>query len=600
MNVPASTRDVPPSPFLPEEGCHVVRRNRLHIRRVDPARIPLLDGHDPEATLARGTVLLEAVTRRLGLKWWIGVGTALGYAREKGFIAGDKDIDVRVGLDFRDEEATRAVAAEVVGEFEAEGFRLIREMHWDRRPMQTAFMDSRNDDVVFDVFYFYTSYTAGTYVNFNNVGSREKPARFIDDLERSHWPGRPDITVYLPSPIEEYNHWRWGPEWRIPKTNAELDRELDLQCIKDLPSEYVVLAYGSFDMFHDGHVHLLERAAALGDRLVVGVVSDELLHRKGKRPAYTQEQRLDIVSALRCVDEVFVQVELDQKESDIERFDASYLVFGDDWAGHPRVERVRGYRGIEIVYLPRTRGVSSTALRKRVYNAELVEPFESMRAYRATLDPAVDYRIRELGSGANVLDVDTALSHPEADKVVLLNDRVSDRSYMFLFDLVCHGQIVVDLNRMEVHKKVEQLREHGVFEREVHWLTQLHGCGFVPELIGTSDDVMVTRYVGEPVRQHNLPADWREQAEDILYHLERKGCRHNDIKCDNLLVLNGQLYLIDFAFATIAGEPIPPSWPDGIGRQHRVDVHQFDDRKAIYEALDSAARDEIDHSIRIA
>ena len=117
--------------------------------------------------------------------------------------------------------------------------------------------------------------------------------------------------------------------------------------------------------------------------------------------------------------------------------------------------------------------------------------------------------------------------------------------------------------------------------------------------MAASDGVIVTRYVGEPVRQYNLPADWREQAEDILYHLDRKGCRHNDIKCDNLMVFNGQLYLIDFGFATSTDEAEPESWPQSIGRQHRLGVHQFDDRKAIYEALESAERNEVDHSIRV-
>jgi glycerol-3-phosphate cytidylyltransferase len=399
---------------------------------------------------------------RVELTWWIGVGTALGYAREQDFIAGNTDIDVRIGLDFRDEAAAVAMAAEVVRRFEDDGFRLIREMYWDRRPMQTAFIDTRNHDVVFDVFYFYTSYTAGCYVNFNDIGSREKPEHLIENLERSHWPGRPDITVYLPSPIEEYNRWRWGPEWRVPKKNSELDRELDLRCIKDLPSEYTVLVYGTFDLFHDGHVKLLERAAALGDRLVVGVVSDELLYRKGKRNAYTQEQRLDIVGALRCVDRVFLQRDLDQKEYDIERFDASYLVFGDDWTGHPRVEQVRGYRGVEIVYLSRTPGVSSTALHKRVRDATLVEAYESIGAYRTALDPGVDYTVRELGDDTASLGVEAALSNPQADKVVLFQDRVSKKGYAFLFELVCDGTIVIDLNRLEVYKKVGVFDHRGV------------------------------------------------------------------------------------------------------------------------------------------
>lgn len=63
------------------------------------------------------------------------------------------------------------------------------------------------------------------------------------------------------------------------------------------------------------------------------------------------------------VDEVFLQRDLDQKERDIQRFGVSYLAVGDDWKGHPRFESVRGFRGVEVVYLPRTPIISTTLIK---------------------------------------------------------------------------------------------------------------------------------------------------------------------------------------------------------------------------------------------
>jgi glycerol-3-phosphate cytidylyltransferase len=86
-----------------------------------------------------------------------------------------------------------------------------------------------------------------------------------------------------------------------------------------------IITYGTYDLFHIGHVKLLERARALGDRLIVGVSADEFNEIKGKKSIFPYEQRAAIVSALRCVDDVFPEMNWDQKVSDIKRYEADVL-----------------------------------------------------------------------------------------------------------------------------------------------------------------------------------------------------------------------------------------------------------------------------------
>ena len=124
-----------------------------------------------------------------------------------------------------------------------------------------------------------------------------------------------------------------------------------------------VITFGTFDVFHVGHLRVIERAAALGDRLVVGVSADALnLSKKGREPLFSQAERLAIVAALKAVDEVFVEESLELKREYLLKYQADVLVMGDDWAG-----RFDEFRDIcEVVYLPRTPAISTTALIEKI------------------------------------------------------------------------------------------------------------------------------------------------------------------------------------------------------------------------------------------
>ncbi len=120
-----------------------------------------------------------------------------------------------------------------------------------------------------------------------------------------------------------------------------------------------VITFGTFDLFHLGHVNLLRRAKALGDWLVVGVSSDELnARKKGRNPYFSLEERLAIVGHSRAVDEVFVEEALELKGDYIQQHRARVLVMGDDWQG--RFDRFASL--CEVVYLPRTPEISSTQI----------------------------------------------------------------------------------------------------------------------------------------------------------------------------------------------------------------------------------------------
>lgn len=124
-----------------------------------------------------------------------------------------------------------------------------------------------------------------------------------------------------------------------------------------------VITFGTFDVFHVGHLRILERARASGDRLVVGVSTDQLnIEKKGRPPVYTQEERAEILRALRCVDKVFFEESLEQKAEYIRDHSAEVLVMGDDWEG--KFDDLSSL--CEIIYLARTPAISTTEVIEKI------------------------------------------------------------------------------------------------------------------------------------------------------------------------------------------------------------------------------------------
>lgn len=120
-----------------------------------------------------------------------------------------------------------------------------------------------------------------------------------------------------------------------------------------------VITFGTFDVLHIGHINILQRAKAYGDRLVVGVSSDALnFSKKQRNPVYPEFERTSIIAALNCVDEVFIEESLELKAEYIKKYKADILIMGNDWEGKFDI-----YKDIcEVRYLPRTEGISTSEL----------------------------------------------------------------------------------------------------------------------------------------------------------------------------------------------------------------------------------------------
>jgi glycerol-3-phosphate cytidylyltransferase len=128
-----------------------------------------------------------------------------------------------------------------------------------------------------------------------------------------------------------------------------------------------IVTYGTFDMFHYGHLKLLKRARGLGDRLFVGLSTDDFNAIKGKSAFMGYDERSEFLMSCRYVDHVFPERNWEQKAHDLKRYEASHLVMGDDWKG--KFDFLGNI--CPVVYLSRTPDISSTLLRTSVANVRV-------------------------------------------------------------------------------------------------------------------------------------------------------------------------------------------------------------------------------------
>ena len=132
-----------------------------------------------------------------------------------------------------------------------------------------------------------------------------------------------------------------------------------------------VITYGTFDLLHYGHINLLRRAKELGDYLIVAMSSDEFNRiEKHKECYFTYEQRKALVESIRYVDLVIPEESWEQKKLDVHEYHIDTFVMGDDWKG--KFDFLKD-EGVDVVYLSRTPEISSTKIKKDLYDANHVD-----------------------------------------------------------------------------------------------------------------------------------------------------------------------------------------------------------------------------------
>ena len=121
-----------------------------------------------------------------------------------------------------------------------------------------------------------------------------------------------------------------------------------------------VITYGTFDLLHYGHINLLRRAKQLGDYLIVALSTDDFnTNKKNKVCYFSYEERKKLLEAIRYVDLVIPEENWEQKNTDVEKYNADVFVMGDDWEGKFDFLKDK----CEVVYLPRTPEISTTKIK---------------------------------------------------------------------------------------------------------------------------------------------------------------------------------------------------------------------------------------------
>lgn len=126
------------------------------------------------------------------------------------------------------------------------------------------------------------------------------------------------------------------------------------------------ITYGTFDLFHIGHLNLLKQIKNLANHVIVGICSDEFCLNKTakKTPIYATKERAAIISSIKYVDRVIIEDTPEQKLSDIIKYNVDLFVIGNDWQG--KFDHLKAH--CTVLYLDRTPNISTSIIKKLVKN----------------------------------------------------------------------------------------------------------------------------------------------------------------------------------------------------------------------------------------
>ena len=207
-----------------------------------------------------------------------------------------------------------------------------------------------------------------------------EPKYMIRELMHTKYPEIPvPNKTPMPRPVDEYfKNWQGPtrPEFRrdIDMSTLTGNQKWQLYCLEQFLNMYEPLKIGYttgvYDLFHIGHLNLLRKAKAQCDYLIVGVSTDDLVEYKGKRSVIPFEERKEIVGAIKYVDEVVTQEDMD-KLGAWKKYHFDVMFVGDDWKGTDKWNKIEAELaevGVKVVYFPYTKGTSSTLINETLIN----------------------------------------------------------------------------------------------------------------------------------------------------------------------------------------------------------------------------------------